>query len=100
MITRSWLLYNCLRVIETRPQSPDLTIIENVWDILNIRVRQSPVMGKANLQTRLQKECAKISPEYLTNLVLSMSPQLQAVIDANGLHTKIFSLICDIVMHT
>ena len=31
---RNWLLYNCGKVIDTPPQSPDLNPIENLWAYL------------------------------------------------------------------
>jgi hypothetical protein len=33
-INRMWLMYNCPKVIDTPPQSPDLNPIENLWDEL------------------------------------------------------------------
>lgn len=32
---RLWLVYNCPHLIETLPQSPDLNVIENLWDHLD-----------------------------------------------------------------
>lgn len=75
-------------MIETPPQSPDLNIIENVWDHLEIRIRQRPITSTATLKSALQLEWVQISPDYLANLVSSMPRRLQAVIDAKGGPTK------------
>ncbi len=32
--THEWLLYNCPKVLETPPQSPDINPIENLWKLL------------------------------------------------------------------
>ena len=61
---RMWLLINCPKVIQTPPQSPDLNIIENLWDELNRKVRQTPITSKTVLKRRLVQEWAKISPQY------------------------------------
>ena len=69
--TRNWLLYNCPHVIETPPQSPDLNIIENLWDHLEVKLREGHVTGKAHLRERIQQAWASISPEYVQKLISS-----------------------------
>lgn len=58
--TREWLLYNCPKVLETPPQSPDLNPIENLWDYLDKKIRQSSISSKTQLKERLQEEWNKI----------------------------------------
>jgi transposase len=86
--TREWLLYNCPRVLETPPQSPDCNPIEHVWDHLDREIRKTPITGRNHLKERLQEEWAKIPTSYLQNLVSSMPRRLEQVIQAKGLHTK------------
>lgn len=86
--TREWLLYNCPHVLQTPPQSPDCNPIENLWDFLDHRIRESPITSITHLKHRLQEEWAKIPTTYLQNLVFSMPRRLAAVIKAKGLHTK------------
>jgi len=61
---RSWLLYNCPKVLETPPQSPDLNPIENLWSELDRRVHKTPISSISALKERLQEKWAKIGPEY------------------------------------
>lgn len=86
--TREWLLYNCPKVIETPPQSPDCNPIENLWDYLDRKVREKPVSNMNQLKECLQEEWSKIPVDYLQKLVSSMPRRLRAVIEAKGGHTK------------
>lgn len=86
--TREWLLYNCPRVLQTPPQSPDLNPIENLWDYLDRAIRTTPITSRAHLKQRLQEEWDRIPVSYLQKLVASEPQRLRAVIQAKGLHTK------------
>ena len=87
-VTREWLLYNCPKVMETPPQSPDCNPIENLWDYLDRRIREGPITSISHLKERLQEEWLKIPSSYTQNLVSSMPRRLKSVIQAKGLHTK------------
>lgn len=86
--TKEWLLYNCPKVLDTPPQSPDCNPIENLWDYLDDRIRERPISSKRDLKVRLEEEWQKIPVEYCRTLVSSMPRRLAAVIRAKGLHTK------------
>lgn len=86
--TREWLLYNCPKVLETPPQSPDCNPIENIWDYLDDRVREHQISSKTELKLRLQEEWQKIPVAYCQKLVSSMPRRLAAVRKAKGLWTK------------
>lgn len=88
IITREWLLYNVRRKLQTPPQSPDINIIENLWHQLDLQVRKHKITGKQRLREVLQEEWHKIDINYIKTLVYSMPSRLQAIINANGLHTK------------
>lgn len=45
-VAKSWLLYNCPKVIQTPPQSPDINVIEHVWHELDKKVRLRCVSNK------------------------------------------------------
>ena len=70
------------------PYSPDLNPIENLWSILARRVEQRTCETMEELQDTVADEWNKIEPEVLQNLAHSMPARCQAVIEANGWHTK------------
>lgn len=87
-ISRTWLLYNCPKVIETPPQSPDMNPIENLWEILDRKIRESHISTKKELKEVLLREWQNISPETTLKLVESMPGRMNAVIETKGLPTK------------
>lgn len=87
-LVQEWLLYNCPHIIKTPAQSPDLNVIENVWDELDRRVRKMPITSRTELRQRLNEEWSKLGAEYTAKLVASMPTRLQAVIDQRGYATK------------
>jgi hypothetical protein len=40
LVTREWLLYNARGLLETPPQSPDINPIENLWSLLETKIRK------------------------------------------------------------
>lgn len=88
-VVRLWLLYNCPKVLETPPQSPDLNPIEHLWEHIDRKVRQEhKVRTKADLKKAIAQEWATISPEITKKLVESMPNRLEAVIRNRGGPTK------------
>lgn len=87
-IVKDWLLYHAPRQLHTPPQSPDLNIIEHVWEILQRKIRKYNITSAPMLREKLHEEWQKITPAELENLVVSMPRRLQAVIDAHGGLTK------------
>lgn len=85
---RSWLLYNCPKVIQTPPRSPDLNSIENLWDELDCRIRTSPITSSMELKKKLVEEWNSVSRNY-TKIVVSCIPQrLNAVLRQKSLPTN------------
>ena len=76
------------------PNSPDLNLIENVWMLLKRRLRKrfSRIEQKPHSEAELfqaaQEEWAEIPQDVIDNLIDSMPERLQAVLDADGGHTK------------
>ncbi|CAK9818710.1 Transposable element Tcb1 transposase [Anthophora quadrimaculata] len=77
-----------LRVMNWPPQSPDLNIIEHVWDYLDRARRKSQPKNADELFEVLQTEWRKIPMEIINNLYESCTRRIDAVIKAKGGHTK------------
>jgi transposase len=86
--TREWLLYNARGLLETPPQSPDINPIENLWSLLETKIRKCKCSSSQMLIENLKKEWDEIGQEVTSNLLNSIPRRLQAIIDAKGLHTK------------
>ena len=82
---RSWLLY---KVIEPPPQSPDMNIIENLWNELDRRVRQKPVSSITDLTKILLEECNKIGSKYTSKNISNMPQWLDSVFKNKRYPTK------------
>lgn len=54
-IVKEWLLYHCPRVMKTPPQSPDLNIIENLWQKLKIEIRKHDISSKNDLKRHFRR---------------------------------------------
>lgn len=87
-VVQEWLLYNCPKVIDTPPQSPDLNVIENLWDLLDDKIRKRQISNKEQLKKVIIEEWSNISSDYTKKLVSSMPNRLTAVRIAKGLFTK------------
>jgi transposase len=72
------------------PSSPDLNIIEHVWDQLDrlLRVRTQLPRNQDEMWEALQEEWKNISQDFLDTLYESMTRRVQAVIKAKGGNTK------------
>ena len=86
--TLQWLADHYIEVLSWPAMSPDLNPIENAWGYLKERLEQRQIRNMANLWTVVQEEWASITQELFTQLANSMPDRIQAVIVANGGHTK------------
>lgn len=54
-VVKDWLLYYAPRQLHTPPQSPDLNVIEHVWEILERKIRKHAITSAPILKKKLQK---------------------------------------------
>jgi hypothetical protein len=85
-----WFEDNDIQVLSWPAQSPDLNPIEHLWEHLKRQLRKydNPPRGGHELWDRLVDEWNEIAPEVCQNIIESMPRRIQAVIKANGGHTK------------
>lgn len=88
--TRFFLNANHINVMDIPPKSPDLNIIENLWDELNRRVRRTGAVPQtiAQLRAKIGQEWANLPQNYVRRYVPSMRRRCQAVIRSQGGHTR------------
>ncbi|CAK9816527.1 Transposable element Tcb1 transposase [Anthophora plagiata] len=87
-LIQQWLIYNVSHVIVTPVQSPDLNLIEHLWEELDRKIRKKSISNQGELKTVLKTEWEQINSEITMNLVQLMLRRLQAVIQAKGYPTK------------
>ncbi|UYV63884.1 hypothetical protein LAZ67_2005884 [Cordylochernes scorpioides] len=70
-------------------RSPDLNLIEHVWDNLGRRISslQPPPRNTHELETALTQEWALIPQELINSLILSMGHRCRACLSVKGDHT-------------
>ena len=89
-VAREWFKKNKLDVLDWAPSSPDMNIIEHVWEYLDKRVRtRSPLpTNRDQMWTALQEEWASIDEDYIEKLYESMPDRVAALLKAKGSWTK------------
>lgn len=79
-----------INVLDWPAQSPDISPIENLWDLLKIMVNdhEHPPSGVFELWERAAEKWGEITEEQCQALIESMPRRLEAVIKAKGGNTK------------
>ena len=68
--------------------SPDLNPIENIWDVIDKRVRSRVPINIRDLERFVFEEWNGAAQLTLRNYIASMRYRCQAVVNANGGHTR------------
>jgi hypothetical protein len=89
-ISKAWFKRNNIDVLDWPPSSPDLNIIENLWDYLEHRVHaRNPLpCSEEELWIALQEEWYRIPKEYIEALYESLPQRIRDVHKARGGNTR------------
>lgn len=87
-LVRTWLFNHGIQCLDFPPYSPDLNPIENLWADLARRVEKFQCDTMEELQDVVAEQWKKTPKKLLRKLARSMPERCQAVIDAQGDHTK------------
>ena len=86
---RVYLEEKQVRVLKNWPaQSPDLSIIEQVWDLLNERVHRRSPKNLSELWTAISEEWELITAQEIQKLYDSIPQGIASVLKSNGGNTK------------
>ena len=80
----AFLKRKCVQVLEWPPQSPDLNVIEHLWDDMECRCRDELPRNKDELKDMLCRVWDNTEQSVCSKLVEIIPRWLQAVIDAKG----------------
>lgn len=88
-LTKKWLHDHNITVLPWPSSSPDMNIIEHVWDELDRRVRRrNPLPRNLNeLWAALQEEWYGLGKDFIAKLYHSLPDRVQALKEAQGGHT-------------
>ena len=88
--TRALLQANRINVLTWPPLLPDLNPIEHIWDVIGQRVRSRVPLNIRNLKRFVVEEWNGVAQLTFRNYIASMRSRCQAVVNANGGHTRFY----------
>jgi hypothetical protein len=89
-VVTTWFRENNVDVLPWPASSPDMNIIEHVWDHLDrkVRARRPLPSSEDDLWRALQEEWAAIDEAYIAKLYESMPRRVQTLYEAKGGNTR------------
>ena len=87
-VTRSLLQANRINALSWPSLSPDLNPIENIWDVIGQRVRSRVPLNIRDLERFVFEVWNGVAQLTLRICIASMRCRCQAVVNANGGHTR------------
>ncbi len=86
--TKSWFNDHGVTVLDWPANSPDLNPIENLWGIVQRKMRDTRPNNADDLKATVKETWASIPPQQCHKLITSMPRRIEAVIKAKGAPTK------------
>ena len=86
--TNAWIRQKDIETLEWPAQSPDLNIIEHLWEFVDRNIPSNKRKSMVIFKNAIFENWKNIPQQLIDNLVESVPKRLQAVIDANGMNTK------------
>ena len=88
--TKTWLNQNKVIVLDWPAQSPDMNIIEHVWDYLEkkLRARKVKPSNKEQLWHILEEEWENIPVHFIRDLYLNILRCVESLKKAKGSYTR------------
>jgi hypothetical protein len=83
-LTKSWLEEKNIPTSETPAKSPDLSLIEKVRNILELRVYRHKPQSVASLKYWIKYEWEHLEQEIIHKTILSMMKNIPLAIEAKG----------------
>lgn len=86
-ICKKWKEENKVTVLPWPSMSPDQNPIENVWQLLKMKISKKKINTIKGLKTELTKEWNQLSDELAEKLTISMERRVAALLEARGDYT-------------
>jgi transposase len=80
----NWRVNNGIEKIDWPSMSPDIAPIENVWQLLKMKLRSKNLTTYQSLVSAIKREWKSLPPELAIKLVHSMNNRISEVVESNG----------------
>ena len=82
----NWMKKHKINVLHWPAVSPDLNVIENIWDIIDKKLTKCHPTSVNDLQLMILKLWTETSAQACTDLVQSMTRRIKKCIQVRGSH--------------